>query len=829
MIVSIVFVFNVSGQINESPIIGNPIIEKAFQQKMADLGIVPSPSNSLQRMGVCPIIIEDATYLFPTESVVFDLDTINGVRYELISASDNFGSTSFSADSMVYNAENITGAGLDIIFLKRTVIGDTSSIELEYEIYVRRAGETLIMTPEILTLEERGAYCVSPINNLPGDILCNELILTAENYGGQGLQNVYFRSRNEDEHCFIYHATRFSGNDTIGIVLCDEFSVCDTFLQPILIVGDTVNLPFFDDFTNGGPFPAKSKWLEDLTYVNNNMPVSPPSFGVATFDGLNQKGQPYGGGYGVADRLTSKPIDLSNSSVGQNVVMSFYYQLKGQGFLPRVQDSLLVEFLTEADGWKKVAAFKGSGFIALDSFPPFIFHGIELDDPAYFHDGFQFRFSNLSERTGAYGVWHIDYIVLDEGRTVNSQNLDDVAIIEGNSSILENYQSMPILQFQGFESKELSNSINAAFFNHLNLTENLENSTVTISENITGTTWPSFEMTGGIESNLDSRVPEFRSVTVPGTIYSTIENDLSAFSINEQKLEIEVMQTLKVAAQTGIGVFANDTLSKSTHISNYYAYDDGTAERALDSDGLNSIVAVEYEANKDDQLEAVQFHFPQVNGDYTNQRFNLLVWQGALGEVSDAIYSRVVKPSSPDSLQSFTTYLIADPNLLDTISSLPIDIPAGKFYVGWQQLESTPNPIPVGYDKNNPEASQFISFWTGALWRKHDDFINFKGALMIRPVMSGGQPLQTSTKESLIENSKVIAYPNPATDLLNFKIENQNLKDLKINIYNNLGQSFYSGKLTQQIDIQRFTAGIYFAKIVNQKTFETQFIQFVKQ
>ncbi len=796
---------------------------------MADLGINPNEPIYLQRTG-CPIIVEDATYLFPGDTVIFDLDTINGVRYTLLNKSDNFGSTTVGADELLYAASDLVEAGLDVISLRRTIIGDSVEVDIDYEIFVRRAGQTLMMNQAILDLEDRGEYCVDPISNLPGEILCNEIIFTAENYGGQGLQNVYFRSGNADEHCFIYHSTRFAGNDTIGIILCDEFSVCDTFLQPLLIIGDTLTLPFFDDFTNDGPYPTKSKWSEDLTYINNTMAVNPPSFGAATFDGLNHKGRPYGGGFGVADRLTSKPIDLSNSSVGQDVALSFYYQMKGRGFFTRKQDSLIVEFLTESDGWKKVAAFEGSGFIRNNVFPPFVFQGIELDDPAYFHNGFQFRFSNLSERSGAYGVWHLDYVSLNSGRSVTSQSSKDVAISEGNPSILKRYQAMPLKQFQGFEEKELYGMVSASLFNHLSVDENLDESFVYISEKTTNTEWPKFALVGGLEANLRSRIPEFRTDIIRESTLPIMLSDLKSLASTEKELRIEVRQTIKVNDLVTEGFVKNDTLATCTDISNYFAYDDGTAEKALDSDGANSMVAVEFEANVDDSLKAIQFHFPEVNGDYYGQRFNILVWEDSLGTAGQAKYLRTVRPAPSDSLQGFTTYLLADPNNLDSIVAKPISIGAGKFYVGWQQLESTPNPVPVGFDRNTPEASQHISFHTGFEWRKLDDYIDFKGALMIRPVMDGAEePLQTSTKDTQISSQEITVYPNPVTDQLNFKIENGEHADFEINIFNNLGQSFYSGKLTRQIDTQRFIAGIYFAKIINRKTFKTQFVQFVKQ
>jgi len=817
LVISIIFTSTLYGQINLRPIIGNPIVEKAYLKKMADLELNPNEEEFLKR-SECPIFVEDAEYLFPGDTIFFDLDTVNGFRYQLLSNTDNFGSTIFDTTLLTYAAQNITGAGRDTITVIRSIIDDSLDVELNFEIFVGRPGQTLIMQQEVLNIEERGEYCVGPIDNLPGDILCNELILPAETYGGQGLQIAFFRTGNDAENCFTYQSTRFPGHDTVGIVLCDEFAVCDTFLQPILIVGDTVSLPFFDDFTNEGPFPDESNWLEDLTFVNKTMAADPPSFGTATFDGLNQQGRPYGGGFGVADRLTSKPIDLSNSSISQNIALTFYYQMKGRGFLPRVQDSLIVEFLTDTSGWQQVAAFPGSRFIALDSFPPFTFHGVELDDPGYFHDGFQFRFSNLSERTGAFGVWHVDYVTLDVSN-VASFNANDLAIVEGNGSMLNRYTSIPLIQIVDFEDKELDSSIQGIYSNLNNAPAAFNTDNNFITNLTSGNTYDVIQagITGG---NIDPFEILNDVTAIPGATFDEIAQDIN---IAQDEIRFEVLQTISGSDNLNIRT-NNDTIRTETIISDYFAYDDGTAERALDSDGVNSVVVLEYEANQFDSLHAVQFHFPEVNGDFFSQQFNLMVWIGGdqPGTLNEA-YRLISQPVSTDSLQGFSTYLIRN----ELGEPEPLIIPPGKFYVGWQQLASTSNPIPVGFDRNNRDASQFVWFFTGADWRRLDDFINFQGALMVRPVM--GRRTLVSTDLVTAKNQEINVYPNPVENLLNFQLEKGNYEDYQINIFNNLGQSFYNGKMTQQIDTQRFTAGIYFAKVVNQKTGEAQFVQFVKQ
>ena len=64
-------------------------------------------------------------------------------------------------------------------------------------------------------------------------------------------------------------------------------------------------LPFFDDFAYNSKIPDPARWVDKNVFINQTMAVDPPSIGVATFDGLNSNGTPYGGGFSKANYLTS--------------------------------------------------------------------------------------------------------------------------------------------------------------------------------------------------------------------------------------------------------------------------------------------------------------------------------------------------------------------------------------------------------------------------------------------------------------------------------------------------------------------------------------------
>ena len=47
-------------------------------------------------------------------------------------------------------------------------------------------------------------------------------------------------------------------------------------------LNDTIQLPFFEDFTTNTVYPNMAYWRDSLVYINNQFSVSPPSYGVAT-------------------------------------------------------------------------------------------------------------------------------------------------------------------------------------------------------------------------------------------------------------------------------------------------------------------------------------------------------------------------------------------------------------------------------------------------------------------------------------------------------------------------------------------------------------------
>lgn len=159
----------------------------------------------------------------------------------------------------------------------------------------------------------------------------------------------------------------------------------------------SISLPFFDDFSSLDI--SSNLWIGNSTLINNNYPINPPTIGVVTFDGLDSMGFAYDinmvNNSGYADQLLSQEIDMSNIDTAY---LLFYHQPQGNGDNPQVQDSLILEFLSDSLGfksWKKVWSVAGS---TLKEFKKNVLMVFEQE---FLHSTFQFRFRNIATLSGA--------------------------------------------------------------------------------------------------------------------------------------------------------------------------------------------------------------------------------------------------------------------------------------------------------------------------------------------------------------------------------------------------------------------------------------------
>lgn len=698
--------------------------------------------------------------------------------------------------------------------------------DFPYDIVAKRTGQSF--QRENITLGRGAGQLIKlPKDEFPGEVSCAEQIICGtDRY--EGSPSFWISTSKPNE--FFYGADAYSGIDTVCVVVCDDLTVCDTFVNVFTIVGDTIDIPFMDDFSYSGVYPDSSLWLDRDPFVNNDLGFQPPSIGFATFDGLDEKGSPRLGGIGESDFLTSNYLDLSGGS--DNLFLSFYLQPKGLGDRPEVADNFRVEF-KKADGtWQQITVIPGlSDTIPTNVIPPFEFYSYPVSEQ-YLYDGFQFRFVANNGRQGALDLWHLDYVRLESN--ANSPNVNDMAFADKPNPVLENYTAMPWNHFLANIDDELATSNNAAFFNHFPQTNNLDDGSVMIIEQNTNTELASFG---------------FDALNIPKKEYFPIEYDVIGLNSLANKLEelpeqeeykIATINTLELGQINRAAVQRNDRAERITTFSNYFAHDDGTAESNIVAQNFSNTavqVATEFTANVGDSLQAVQFHFPRATTVVDDQFFNINIWfdQDAIGGTPD--YTAVLQrpfyvDQKIDSLQGFTTYpLMTAFNDVGEPINQGLFIPAGKFWIGWEQFSpcSGTRCIPVGYDRNTPEASQF-NYFNSSGDTQESDWLPFDslgaippGALMIRAVMGNETPDATATDVDNIDvlDQQITVYPNPTNGILNIVLDQQNYADFKVQVYNATGQLLQSQYLQEQLDLSSYPSGMYFIKVINQATLES--------
>ena len=574
--------------------------------------------------------------------------------------------------------------------------------------------------------------------------------------------------------------------------------------------GGPLGLPFFEDFNSDSPLPDPAKWEDNLIYVNNTMGNKPPSIGVATFDGLDAFGQPYYGGSGPSDTLTSRPIDLSPYSSNDDIYLSLFVQAKGNGEKPEPGDSLVLEFKTNSGGWVQIAEYAGLSGVAPDFIPPFEQNFYPITAAQYLHDNFQFRFRNYSANTGFVDVWNLDYIQIDTNRSPTDSSTDDIAFIDVPQSILNTYTSMPFDQFRADIPGELELGVVMDITNHFGTGKSIDQRTISATELNSGAVvmptknfgaenfTPGQNLTFSDQLNLNT---DFDFATLP----------------NQASLANGVIETEFVLQAGGQGAdyLANDRVQIRTYFEDYFAYDDGSAEASVVAQGQGTQVVQAFHSNVDDTIKAVQFHFQHVQAPITSQTFNLKIWINSLDNDED-FDMNFLSPSHVDSLNGFTTYVLDEQVLLQS---------GDDFYVGWQQFSQTSNPIPVGFDKNNPEASTLSYFKTGA-----DDWqpfpATFSGALMIRPVM-GGDPLVSTIDPPTVSHDFKL-FPNPVSEILKVEVTNRHFEFDSFSLFDLRGIECLTGNFSTTIDVSDLPDGTYIILLDDLNSGQRSIEKFVK-
>lgn len=572
-----------------------------------------------------------------------------------------------------------------------------------------------------------------------------------------------------------------------------------------------LTLPFVDDFSENIGYPNPDLWQDNDVYINRTISGQSPTIGVATFDGLNASGRAYNElsiTHGGADTLTSQPIDLGSLTAADQVGLSFFLQPKGFGDKPEFEDSIVVEFLNSNMVWEQRFVVNGiAAFIPSDSVPQFgNQYFLSVNQTQFLHSDFQFRFRNYATLTGNVDHWNLDYVRLDKDRIPDTQTFNDIGFSGNPSPFMNNYRVIPWSHFVDDISDalpEVNLEYELPIRNFFGNSVNLNNLNYTVTEINSGTTVLTKNLgTNSVSPNNFATFDDsqnFNNFTIGGTIQGL---DKATFVTNYSFTadgQTAVPGPYNVAA-------GNDQVTRSVTFDNYFAYDDGTAESniiATSSGTVATQIVTQFKSFKADSLRAIQIHHQWIAGDLSFETLFFKLYVGALDNNSFV----PLTPSSGnveyvDSLNGFYTYILDHPVGLGNDE---------LFYIGWQPLLGS-DPIPIGMDKNNPNASAFNFFSTdgGQNWANLPESVS--GGIMIRPVVGG--PLLTQTKPEPQEISLIAdVFPNPVQDELIINLYNQQYADYSYELFSVLGQKIAQGNLKQRLNTTQLASGNYVLRV----------------
>lgn len=552
-----------------------------------------------------------------------------------------------------------------------------------------------------------------------------------------------------------------------------------------LLSADTLELPFFDDFSQVSYNPDNKKWIDNFAFMNNTYSDLQITSGVATFDALSNTGKLYdeatAGGF-EADHLTSLPINM-NFTASNNIWLSFLYQAGGLSDSPEVNDSLTLQFLAPVENkWYSVWRAEGT------TDKKFKAVTVPVNQTRFLKKGFQFRFinyaslsANLTEpsMSGNCDIWNIDYVLLNTNRNAGDTIFADVALTLPLRSLLKKHEAMPWKQFKIVSLQEMGSSIPIHYRNNDGITRN-------ITRNFE--IWDVYKNSQAhFFSPGATNISPFTSVDYNANLIYTFNSG------NPDSALFRITCSLKTDA---FDPKSNDTLVYYQTFKNYFAYDDGSAEAGYGINGLgsrNAMVAYRFRSYMEDTLRAIQIFFNHSYLDANKRSFDLMVWNDNNGSPGNMIYSveevMVEQGTSPD---GFYKYTLPEGVMVKDI-----------FYVGWRQRSET--FLNAGFDINTPhEGKQF--YWLNGLW----NVSQVSGSIMIRPVVGTPSKITSINDVKSGKKNTLKIWPNPATDYLSIDSDiEQYSGQTYISVTDLSGRELIKAKYTDRIDISALHNGIY--------------------
>jgi hypothetical protein len=565
-------------------------------------------------------------------------------------------------------------------------------------------------------------------------------------------------------------------------------------------------LPFFDDFSQGKMLPDANLWAFDtLVHIDTYLPFNPPSVGVAVLDAVSIGGQHYNQGspHGnfIADTLQSNSIDLSNCSTNHKPYLYFHYQPQGLGSIgcaPEKEDSLFVFVSGNGKDWDKAWACNGKTLkefylndLKLDTnnLDTVYFKQIriDLDSTDYWTETFRFKFvskaslgSAIENESAEYtndDFWLIDYVYLD---TVQKGLPYDMAFTHLPSPIFKSFYSVPKAHYSEAIKKD------RGYLTYETFNQSPDEEQWGLMTYFTAQNGEAFDSLYFKDTEAKSNELFFDRLPLEMDNLKFVNNYI------EENNSFNITHRMNGDASDFSG---NNTVTYTQEISDYYAYDDGTAEAAYDMSTVDirgTMVAMRFHSYIKDTLSAIRINFQRNNPqDDALGPFTLYIWAADENNIGDTL---LVQPGCrPDwgvYMNDFTEIALE--------RGIEIE---GDFYIGW--LNVSGSRMNIGFDRNNDNMKK-VSFYKENEWYNS----NLPGTLMIRPVFAS----PTKKKTTITDVDEWACYPNPVKgNVINLDGELFEYNQGRVKIMNHMGTLYYQGDFKHtSIQVSDFPNGVYF-------------------
>ncbi len=544
---------------------------------------------------------------------------------------------------------------------------------------------------------------------------------------------------------------------------------------------DTIGIPIADDFSTGEGWPNPRFWADEKVWINSTFGLNMPSLGVATFDGLDA----YGRAYDLNDNSSDTLADVLSSHFiewpanPQNVFLSFMFQAGGRGEKPTSGDFLTLQFWSPADSlWTEVWR------TAPTAFESFKHQLVEINDPKWLQDGFRFRFAAYGARSGAFDIWNLDYVRLEQNRNATDTLLVDGTFTRAHRGLLKNYTQIPWFHANFInpfvDNTELyyrKNGAQGSLNINLRGYRLLLNGTTLFNKN-------------GIPWNIG-----------PFNVETTVPVPIDPIVFNPPPSAPFSLEIVHLMTGANDAFRSNDSLTFTHQFDHFYAYDDGSAERAYGIRNVGgAVTALQFAPLSADTLKGLYVYFAETQVNASLNSFRIGLWEdtgsgpGNLIYLSDSLYKPLIYQTN-----QFVAFALDTPGIYLNRA----------VYIGLKQ--TTVNPLNVGLDVNleDGDTSSYIYYSDGTNWFPS----LFSGRLMVRPYFNY-QPVDLGANNPVKPESKLLVYPNPAQNRL--FIDHQK-KGGHLSIFNISGQMMHQVQLDSEssaleINTAYWPRGLYFLR-----------------